>query len=152
MSLAEKNEKLSILSSQSKPLIWSHGFCSYLAWWYMLILVQHFMKDLWHPLWPRGQGYQHTFFILKVYRFKNSLKEQISQPCQCPKSLSPIFHANFCWLLTHCSRETRKTVIGKQCRPRSDAAECSVWSGSPLFANCLAIFLKGYVNLIAGCT
>ena len=26
--------------------------------------------------------------------------------------------------LTHCSRETRKRVIGKQCRPRSDAAEC----------------------------
>ena len=25
--------------------------------------------------------------------------------------------------LTHCSRETRKRVIGKQCRPRSDAAE-----------------------------
>ena len=28
--------------------------------------------------------------------------------------------------LTHCSRETRKRVIGKQCRPRSDAAECGV--------------------------
>ena len=43
--------------------------------------------------------------------------------------------------LTHCSHETRKRVIGKQCRPRSDATECSVWSGSPLFANSLAIFL-----------
>ena len=43
--------------------------------------------------------------------------------------------------LTHCSRETRKRVIGKQCRPRSDAAERGVWSGSPLFANSLAIFL-----------
>ena len=42
--------------------------------------------------------------------------------------------------LTHCSRETRKRVIGKQCRPRSDATECSIWSGSPLFANCLVIF------------
>ena len=29
-------------------------------------------------------------------------------------------------LLTHCSRETRKRVNGKQCRPRSDAAECGV--------------------------
>ena len=37
--------------------------------------------------------------------------------------------------LTHCSRETRKRVIGKQCRPRSDAAECGICSGSPLFAN-----------------
>ena len=29
-------------------------------------------------------------------------------------------------ILTHCSRETCKSVIGKQCRPRSDAAERSV--------------------------
>ena len=43
--------------------------------------------------------------------------------------------------LTHCSRETRKRVIDKQCRPRSDAAERGVWSGSALFANSLAIFL-----------
>ena len=44
-------------------------------------------------------------------------------------------------LLTYCSRDTRKRVFGKQWRPRSDAAECGVWSGSPLFANSLAIFL-----------
>ena len=43
--------------------------------------------------------------------------------------------------LTYCSRDTRKRVLGKQCRPRSDATECGVWSGSPLFANSLAIFL-----------
>ena len=29
-------------------------------------------------------------------------------------------------LLIHCMRETRKSVIGKQCRPRSDAAERGV--------------------------
>ena len=28
--------------------------------------------------------------------------------------------------LTHCSLETHKRVIGKQCRPRSDTAECGV--------------------------
>ena len=27
---------------------------------------------------------------------------------------------------THCKQETRKRVIGKQCRPRSNAAECDV--------------------------
>ena len=43
--------------------------------------------------------------------------------------------------LTQCSRETRKRVFGKQCRPRSDATEHGVSSGSPLFANSLAIFL-----------
>ena len=33
-------------------------------------------------------------------------------------------------------------VIGKQCTPRSDATECGIWSGSPLFAYSLAIFLN----------
>ena len=28
--------------------------------------------------------------------------------------------------LTHCSLETPKRVIGKQCRPWSDATECSI--------------------------
>ena len=44
-------------------------------------------------------------------------------------------------ILTHCSLETHKRVTGKQCRPRSDAAECGVWSGSPLFSNSSIIFL-----------
>ena len=43
------------------------------------------------------------------------------------------------FVLTHCSRETLKRVISKQCRPRSDAAECGVWSRSSLFANTSAI-------------
>ena len=57
-----------------------------------------------------------------------------------------------CSILTHCNRETRKRVTGKQHRPWSDAAECGVWSGSPLFAKSLAIFLKEYVNFIVSCT
>ena len=28
--------------------------------------------------------------------------------------------------VSYCSLETHKRVIGKQCRPRSDAAECGV--------------------------
>ena len=39
-----------------------------------------------------------------------------------------------CSELTRFSRETPKRVTGKQCRPRSDAAECGIWSGSTLFA------------------
>ena len=53
-----------------------------------------------------------------------------------------------CWIfsedkkrLIHVSLEIPKPVIGKQCRPRSDATECSIWSGSPLFADILAQFL-----------
>ena len=54
-----------------------------------------------------------------------------------------------CGILTHCSRETHKRVVGKQCRPRWDAAERGIWSGAPLFADSLAIFLQEHVNLIA---
>ena len=43
--------------------------------------------------------------------------------------------------LTHCSLETPKSVFSKQCKPRSDAAECGIWSGSPLFANSSTILL-----------
>ena len=50
---------------------------------------------------------------------------------------------NYSYYLIHCSLETPKWVIGKQCRPRSDATEWGIWSGSPLFANSSTIFLKG---------
>ena len=36
--------------------------------------------------------------------------------------------------LTHLSLASNKRDIGKKCRPRSDAAEHGVWSGSTLFA------------------
>ena len=44
-------------------------------------------------------------------------------------------------MLTHCSLESPKRVIGKQCRLGSGTAECGIWSGSPLFANSSVIFL-----------
>ena len=37
--------------------------------------------------------------------------------------------------LTHSYLQTHKSIIGEQCRPRSDATECGVWSESTLFAN-----------------
>ena len=43
-------------------------------------------------------------------------------------------------LLTHLCLASHKRDIGKQCRPRSDAAECGVWSGSTLFAITLENF------------
>ena len=55
-------------------------------------------------------------------------------------------------ILTHCSLETPKKVFGKQCRPRSEAAEHGVWSGSPLFANSATIFLWEYLTLTIGHT
>ena len=40
-----------------------------------------------------------------------------------------------------------QTGLSKQCRPRSDAAECGIWSGSILFAThsvngCIQIFAQ----------
>ena len=61
---------------------------------------------------------------MKVLNPEIRINPEVSRPC-----------------LSHCSRETRKMGTGKQWRPRSDAAERGVWSGSPLFANDLAIFL-----------
>ena len=52
-------------------------------------------------------------------------------------------------LLIHWRLETPERVTGKQGRPRSDAAECGVWSGSPLFANRSTIFLQEYLHQIA---
>ena len=34
------------------------------------------------------------------------------------------FFVKYTKTLTHCSLETPKRAIGKQCRPRSDATEC----------------------------
>ena len=45
------------------------------------------------------------------------------------------------FLLTHCGLETPKRVTGKQCRPRSEAAERGIWSGSLMLANSSTIFL-----------
>ena len=50
--------------------------------------------------------------------------------------------------LTHCSPETPKRVTDKKWRPKSDAAERGVWSGSPLLAisstMCFSEYLKMY--------
>ena len=37
--------------------------------------------------------------------------------------------------ITHISLASHFWDIGKQCRPRSDDAECGIWSGSSLFPN-----------------
>ena len=44
--------------------------------------------------------------------------------------------------LTDLCLASHKRDIGKQCRPRSDAAERGVWSGSTLFAISLEISIK----------
>ena len=45
-------------------------------------------------------------------------------------------------ILSHFSQKTPKWVIGEQCRPRSDATECSIWSESTLFALVTGISIK----------
>ena len=43
-------------------------------------------------------------------------------------------HTNICLTLTHISLMSFLWDISKQCIQRSDAAQCGVLSGSPLFA------------------
>ena len=45
-------------------------------------------------------------------------------------------------ILTQLYQDSHKKDIGKQCRPRSDAAECGIWSGPVLFALNKWIFIK----------
>ena len=49
-------------------------------------------------------------------------------------------------IITHLSLASHETDIGKQCRPRSDAAERGVWSGSTLLALNTGISLKHGIN------
>ena len=55
----------------------------------------------------RQQNTQKFSFVCKLHHLK-----VLSEPIRVQQDT-----------LTHCSRETSKRVIGKQCRPRSDAAE-----------------------------
>ena len=48
--------------------------------------------------------------------------------------------------LTHFSQETAKRETGELCRPRSDAAECGIWSGSVLCALNTGIPIKHSYN------
>ena len=64
----------------------------------------------------------------------------LCQLCYQPASTLLSTCVNFV-LLADCWLEPAKRDICKQCRPRSDAAERGVWSGSPLFANSSTIFL-----------
>ena len=114
------------------------------------------------PYWNQVITYLLLFNLLKIWisillsvvdvSKKNWLVANSLDPDQISCGIwswSTLF-AQACQLcLTHCSRETPKRVIDKQCRPRSDVAKRGVWLGSPLFANSLAIFLMEYLkNLI----
>ena len=49
--------------------------------------------------------------------------------------------------LTHLCLASHIRGIGKQCRPRSDAAECGVWSGSTLFTLNIGISVEHGNNI-----
>ena len=76
-----------------------------------------------------------TFFFLSIfqhfhiYNIQTDRSEQECRPRSDAASESTLFVAHpviFGHMITHCSLETAKRVIGKQCRPRSDASECCV--------------------------
>ena len=85
------------------------------------------------------QSRDYDFFRQKsisFYRWTNVLLKTNLHYCSLKGTL---------WL-TRLSLASPKRDIGKQCKPRSDAAERGVWSGSTLFALNTGISLKHGIN------
>ena len=78
--------------------------------------------------------FQYNLYIFGIHLWTVLyLKPCYNEPCYKEVEVYYVY-------LTHFSLETPKRVIGKQSKSRSDASECGIWSGSPQFANSLAIF------------
>ena len=100
--------------------------------WYM---YNHFLKgDIFYeflfaflkiePL-PKGVYSKRKEFTSNGSKFFLYRIDLFSEGRQ--KSLTELSHLTVNpFPFTHCSRETHKRVIGKQCRPRSDAAEWGI--------------------------
>ena len=78
-----------------------------------------FSVDVAHFQWPRNTGSDERFSDPGYIEGDRDVSDYAHYVCNetC---------ATFASKITHCSRENRKRVIGKQCRPRSDAAERGV--------------------------
>ena len=86
-------------------------------------------------LWPINTN-NTSIWLVTVLRFNspfNMFSAILGQPCE---------HLHICTAMFHGNSSTECTIITlsirtdtcKQCRPRSDAAESGIWSGSTLFA------------------
>ena len=75
-----------------------------------------------------------SIHVLFVMRFNGSLMALTKKNISIMSSQLKLREDPTIILLTHLSLASHKRDIGKQCRPRSDAAECGIWSGSTLFA------------------
>ena len=90
------------------------------------------------PAWSvfAGRSRRNVFFLTLMLIHSRTMEAHFS------RSPTQSSHDDICSVtLAHCSLETPKSVTGKQCRPRSDAAERGVWSGSSQIANASTIFL-----------
>ena len=97
-----------------------------------------------------------TVPILRVILVSIYQGQPFAKYRKCPKMSNTLFHTcskciNFAkinsYFLTHLCLASHKWDIGKQCRPRSDAAECGIWSGPALFAVSTGISIKhGYIK------
>ena len=65
----------------------------------------------------------------------------IPTPTEDPRLMTPITEMipTGIYMITHSSLASHKWDLDKRCRPRSDATEFGVWSGSTLFV-CVYIF------------
>ena len=88
---------------------------------------------------------------LDVYRGRKTTIQPTNQLEESPSEVVPV--KSFSTVLGKIRQnilnpvlpETHKRVIGKQCRPKSDATYCGIWSGSTVFA--YRIFIKNRIKV-----
>ena len=127
----------------SDQLVHSSRLFDVFVWWFLY--SQGFMFSFLQreaEILLRGHRWAGDLSLCWAHIWRGSFLHVVDQAIfrkYCSTSQKPeldfISLNNSILLQTHWGLETPKRVTGKQCRPRSDAAECGVWSGSPLFAN-----------------
>ena len=107
---------------------------SIFSWWAHIISV---LSELFYPVYPKYlDTVTHSGICPKF------VERSIYWPLMCLKTTKLVENSvdpDQCCILWTCR---------KQCRPRSDAAECGIWSGSKLLAQGLSVRKLG-INTVA---
>ena len=128
-----KSEKYCISLIKYAP---HEGLCWFFFLYHVPVLGGYFATSFCSDFW---KTYTHSV-VIRVNMVRSVCAFKVIFLVKLPdKYISKVFSQRL--ILTHCSLETSKRVIGKQCKPKSDATECGIWSVSPLFANSSTIFL-----------
>ena len=120
----DKQNKLTFIHSPDKEIMWWKLL--YFLLFLHKYIISWYSLEASHKEYPQAITWQR---INKKIPPGYSLYLCLIRELSANKQLNPLYSGD------------PKRVIGKQCTPRSDAAERCIWSGSPLFANSSTIFL-----------